>query len=103
MRISDWSSDVCSSDLDARRAEQLLRADLARGGASFARTDPDTVTRVFPARASGYGKLNVVVIPEESFGAEFIGSYGDRSAESRVGKGCVSTGRSRRSPYIKKK
>src|SRR3546814_2822818 len=24
MRISDWSSDVCSSDLLARRAEQIL-------------------------------------------------------------------------------
>src|SRR3546814_8306252 len=39
MRISDWSSDVCSSDLDYRRAEtgesetgKLLYAGLIRGG-----------------------------------------------------------------------
>src|SRR3546814_6964307 len=28
MRISDWSSDVCSSDLDARFLSQLLRFNL---------------------------------------------------------------------------
>src|SRR3546814_4767462 len=31
MRISDWSSDVCSSDLTLRRSARLLRA---RSGAS---------------------------------------------------------------------
>src|SRR3546814_1008371 len=32
MRISDWSSDVCSSDLSARGARPLSRHDHARGG-----------------------------------------------------------------------
>src|SRR3546814_20052312 len=31
MRISDWSSDVCSSDLDARRAAAGARGDRGRG------------------------------------------------------------------------
>src|SRR3546814_3597903 len=29
MRISDWSSDVCSSDLNGRLADPLLRAAIA--------------------------------------------------------------------------
>src|SRR3546814_4656152 len=29
MRISDWSSDVCSSDLEARSAELIRKADQA--------------------------------------------------------------------------
>src|SRR3546814_13419771 len=34
MRISDWSSDVCSSDLDiARRGEGIFEADVLRIGA----------------------------------------------------------------------
>src|SRR3546814_4568106 len=69
MRISDWSSDVCSSDLDPDRAAAFLAksdADLislARG----ALANPDWVDR--------------------------------RSEERRVGKECVSTCRSRWSPY----
>src|SRR3546814_6897754 len=83
MRISDWSSDVCSSDLDVidamhRRhdvdAERQLgiadeREQLTRG---IARMDG----RV------GHGRRRIV-----------------RSEERRVGKECVSTCRSRWSPY----
>src|SRR3546814_7435642 len=36
MRISDWSSDVCSSDLTALRNVQPLYADLATGGFAIA-------------------------------------------------------------------
>lgn len=63
--------------IDPDKADRLLRADLARGGAPFSSNDPATVTRTFAARAGGYGKLNVVIITEESLGAAFIGSYGD--------------------------
>ncbi|WP_084197254.1 LTA synthase family protein [Solimonas soli] len=63
--------------IDTARANALLRADLARGGVPFKSADPSTVTRAFPARADGLGKLNVVVITEESLGAEFVGAYGD--------------------------
>src|SRR3546814_11236656 len=85
MRISDWSSDVCSSDLLALVAggdhawipgERLWRlmvappADCAAACNDAAR-DLDLVWR----------------------------SLGHRSEERRVGKECVSTCRSRRSPY----
>src|SRR3546814_7558412 len=63
MRISDWSSDVCSSDLLARKhrrpSPRLLRARQERGAMRRLR----------------------------------------RSEERRVGKECVSTCRSRWSPY----
>src|SRR3546814_6107520 len=70
MRISDWSSDVCSSDLDGRRH---------RGSAR--RAGPD---RGLPARKRHPRRL---------------GAEPDRSEERRVGKECVSTCRSRWSPY----
>src|SRR3546814_2518810 len=79
MRISDWSSDVCSSDLSAvQRAGclvgQLLRARLAQRGFR-----------------SGHGSGRLVDDDEDASGA--------RSEERRVGKECVSTCRSRWSPY----
>src|SRR3546814_2235094 len=66
MRISDWSSDVCSSDLLLAIAEERfhLRRHHAVGAA-----DVDQQCRV------------------------------ERSEERRVGKECVSTCRSRWSPY----
>src|SRR3546814_7928681 len=79
MRISDWSSDVCSSDLRFGRAESVLQRH--RQGR---RTEQRT-------RANS--------------GLLYIGGLGqedhriDRSEERRVGKECVSTCRSRWSPY----
>ena len=35
------------------------------------------MNRTFPGYSDGLGKLNIVVIVEESFGAQFVGSYGD--------------------------
>src|SRR3546814_8574934 len=73
MRISDWSSDVCSSDLDAR----------ASAGGSIRRC---------PCR-SGLACPAVALQVDR----------GRRSEERRVGKECVSTCRSRWSPYHSKK
>src|SRR3546814_14906998 len=39
MRISDWSSDVCSSDLQAIAAHRRVGADDARGPQACARPD----------------------------------------------------------------
>src|SRR3546814_20801889 len=76
MRISDWSSDVCASDLgDARR--RVRDADPAR------RADDAAPGRRGVGRAAR--------------GA----AEGGRSEERRVGKECVSTCRSRWSPYTK--
>src|SRR3546814_3170037 len=84
MRISDWSSDVCSSDLvgggvAVGNDEIALRRERREARAGF---DRKLVKRQM-ARA------------ERQCGTEF----GLRSEERRVGKECVSTCRSRWSPY----
>src|SRR3546814_14199438 len=104
MRISDWSSDVCSSDLKALAAhlrglagvkrvlypgeddhpDRDLARDLLQGNASHMvsfelDTDRQGVNRFLRAAA------NIAFAP--------------RSEERRVGKECVSTCRSRWSPY----
>src|SRR3546814_8864384 len=78
MRISDWSSDVCSSDL-GKRPKQAV--------ALLARRDP---AQHFAARDVDLGDL---VVPRLGGIEPF------RSEERRVGKECVSTCRSRWSPY----
>src|SRR3546814_7686819 len=76
MRISDWSSDVCSSDLDRGHYTVYLPAyDDARLLKELMRF-PDMQWQVFSKH---------------------------RSEERRVGKECVSTCRSRWSPYNYKK
>src|SRR3546814_7684243 len=93
MRISDWSSDVCSSDL------------AAVGGFCAARAFQQSTAQ----RVSGTGVisttqcLNFVAAFSSSawtFDQPFDWSDGGagRSEERRVGKECVSTCRSRWSP-----
>src|SRR3546814_2127266 len=80
MRISDWSSDVCSSDLPGASmsddhpdaAELPTRSDIVFQGVKF-----DVELRRVPTRD---------------------GQIATRSEERRVGKECVSTCRSRWSP-----
>src|SRR3546814_7671969 len=70
MRISDWSSDVCSSDLlyvGRIRGRRMGEKTIGEAGLSSSRSAVD--------RSTG------------------------RSEERRVGKECVSTCRSRWSPY----
>src|SRR3546814_12982146 len=96
MRISDWSSDVCSSDLTApqRQINYLLLASayssLRRQGVSALRI-PDPLKE--PSRFAAWPAwLSTLVL------ALFLGLL-VRSEERRVGKECVSTCRSRWSPY----
>src|SRR3546814_3508147 len=81
MRISDWSSDVCSSDLHASASR-----DPCRGQAPGPKMDP-RVKREDDSRGSGARRTTRIV----------------RSEERRVGKECVSTCRSRWSPDHEKK
>src|SRR3546814_14219744 len=100
MRISDWSSDVCSSDLGA----SVLPVH-AIAGPSF--TLPTFVNR--QRFAEGRSHLSAADLPADVIGAEVFGadSFNEqvvqglaaRSEERRVGKECVSTCRSRWSPY----
>src|SRR3546814_10687954 len=117
MRISDWSSDVCSSDLldecvklpaDEKRVAEAMRLSLRRAErcrAAFRQRD-------------GYGLFGIVqggtnaALREESakgltgtgfdgyaVGGLAVGETQAGSEERRVGKECVSTCRSRWSPY----
>src|SRR3546814_12723021 len=99
MRISDWSSDVCSSDLSLRRASD--RPSRVRQGACG------------PAgavRGGGRGAVKPWLTDRAAAGATVrpgegcsTGGTPHRSEERRVGKECVSTCRSRWSPDHSKK
>src|SRR3546814_4662471 len=87
MRISDWSSDVCSSDLKALADAGLKASDIGEvvlvGGMT-------RMPRVRQIVKDFFGKgPHTGVNPDEVV----------RSEERRVGKECVSTCRSRWSPY----
>src|SRR3546814_18706778 len=103
MRISDWSSDVCSSYL----ITQLLGADklvfaysmagLFTGYVYF--SIPRVILTVMAATEKLDPKLEEAA---RSLGASPLRGVLDviiRSEERRVGKECVSTCRSRWSPY----
>jgi phosphoglycerol transferase MdoB-like AlkP superfamily enzyme len=60
---------------DATRNLALLRAQFGSGGTHFI-ADGESLLREFPARADGLGKLNVVLVSSESFGAEFSKLHG---------------------------
>src|SRR3546814_15880969 len=92
LRISDWSSDVCSSDLVAIATDG---AELFGTGSTSVRTAQDL---------SIYSGIPPLVRSGDWFAASFTLRNGsDRSEERRVGKECVSTCRSRWSPYHEKK
>src|SRR3546814_16581031 len=94
MRISDWSSDVCSSDLCARNAVQPGDRD----GPCARFQSSDRLRR--GGRVAPFGH----VLKGEPLGFADLANAGDhRSEERRVGKECVSTCRSRWSPYHAKK
>src|SRR3546814_11449695 len=58
MRISDWSSDVCSSDLDdGGRAEHYDRAEHLRADAGLQRPEREEQSRQRGAGGGGGGEL----------------------------------------------
>src|SRR3546814_3546258 len=93
MRISDWSSDVCSSDLSGRRH----KGDTAEQRRYFVdHILPSLIIgRLFPHSLGHYCVLSLRARSPVVPGAP----NKTRSEERRVGKECVSTCRSRWSPY----
>src|SRR3546814_20343469 len=101
MRISDWSSDVCSSDLggiaDGRgvAAAMMLGAQGAWIGSAFLATDEAGIEQFQKEAITESGDADTVVSRSlTGKPARMI-----RSEERRVGKECVSTGRFRWTPY----
>src|SRR3546814_19718163 len=100
MRISDWSSDVCSSDLggfaltggnlapvlEALPHEMLIIGGAAVGSLIIGNSGKDL-------KALGGGIVKVFRGPTYK-----KSDYLERSEERRVGKECVSTCRSRWAP-----
>src|SRR3546814_4151997 len=90
MRISDWSSDVCSSDLSVVDAAILPEQP----------SSPNLVLNLLLALLAGCASAAVAVFALEQID-EALKDPADvtnRSEERRVGKECVSTCRSRWSP-----
>src|SRR3546814_19027920 len=111
MRISDWSSDVCSPDLRLKRLDRLperflhrrrlWREELERdrhiaGKIGVQRRCHATLLSFGASAARSPTHRVTVNSPPLNFSATRASS---RSEERRVGKECVSTCSSRWSPY----
>src|SRR3546814_14834737 len=104
MRISDWSSDVCSSDLielskwkfTRRRPMTMAKPPATiRDVARHAGLSVASISRVL----NGHNHVHPDTRKKVVEAMEALG----RSEERRVGKECVSRVRSRWSPYRSKK
>src|SRR3546814_14503797 len=102
MRISDWSSDVCSSDLAAPSVEGGAAFLVDQPGGRIGEARVGIAERLDPLglekeRPAGAEAAQDIVRPRAR--ADQLGPGGARSEERRVGKEGVSTCRSRWQPY----
>src|SRR3546814_16133826 len=109
MRISDWSSDVCASDLERPPLRDLLSALSGLHDRVAAQT-MDAVShgeeiydhaRLLMGLAGALALL--MVIGAVAMVMLLVSRRLRRSEERRVGEECVSTGRTRGSAYNEKK
>src|SRR3546814_12187426 len=99
MCISDWSSDVCSSDRPANRLEHL--SDIGLQSATPEASARELRLSAISLNCDG---LRTVVDRESCWRFELeLQVRMARSEERRVGKECVSTSRSWWSQYHEKK
>src|SRR3546814_14227004 len=98
MRISDWSSDVCSSDLESSEQMEQSLIDIAVESWRFSRLFGKVVSKLDAGESGRY--VNQLRYFQKKL-EESLDSSGLRlrSEERRVGKEGVSTCRSRWSPY----
>src|SRR3546814_16726120 len=97
MRISDWSPDVCSSDLMIEAAKAAWDKALALGEKHGYRNAQTTV--IAPTGTIGLVMDCDTTGIEPDFALVKFKKLAGRSEERRVGKECVSTCRSRWSTY----
>src|SRR3546814_11250774 len=109
MRISDWSSDVCSSDLPLLQQERVVGDDMkcgirrrvrisAGGGhqiATFLGKELMPAVQIPGIEQLGFEKQELL---DARSGWTIPGSHAASTAARRVGKECVSTCRSRGLP-----
>src|SRR3546814_16966017 len=88
MRISDWSSDVCSSDLGRNRGNEGGDGPRQQSEHDIGK-DTDNGGPVTPAR------IGMPVLAGAERGGDSGAVHRVRSEERRVGKECVSRCRSR--------
>ncbi len=70
----DYHTNYASRDVGDNL--RIVEQQLASGGGRFTRLAEGRLDRRFPGRADGLGRLNVVLVASESFGAEFSALYG---------------------------
>src|SRR3546814_18664801 len=123
MRISDWSSDVCSCDLRSRLVDCRRRMNLLPLGAAALAGTVYPIDRHYVAELLGFDGVtenSLDTVSDRDFAIEFCAAASlilihlsrwseelilwstpmfGRSEERRVGKECVSTCRSGWSPY----
>src|SRR3546814_4530178 len=87
LRISDWSSDVCSSDLEAATLDTKQTLGDMQGAMDL--TNQFFPTQSVPSQIAGIDRAI----------SSQVAAVQQRSEERSVGKECVSTCRSRWSPY----
>src|SRR3546814_1980958 len=109
MRISDWSSDVCSSDL-AEVTERAMRGELDFAEALRSRVallkglEDEVIDLCRSERVQIMPGAKALVQTMAARGAKTVlvsggfTRFAERSEERRVGQECVSTCRSRWSP-----
>src|SRR3546814_18521817 len=99
MRISDWSSDVCSSDLIVQALKKQgfrVSSDL-RGEKITRKIREHSMQKVPYILVVGEKERDAATVAVRQRGGVDLGvmALADRSEERRVGKECVSTCRSR--------
>src|SRR3546814_11927496 len=106
MRISDWSSDVCSSDLGSRQLSGDRRIDRRRLAVAAELRIGQAVARLavvgiddVTARAARMAIVAGLVVGPHEPHIGVVEASSVRSEERRVGKACVSTCRSWWAPY----
>src|SRR3546814_12269689 len=91
LRISDWSSDVCSSDLVGRPSSQVPHI-YSPGVSIKMKEEISRSCRKRLARIEGQVRGIARMVEEDRYCIDVITQI--RSEDRSVGKECVSTGRS---------